>query len=89
MSTPIHRESLGITKRDALEGHRSTGTERRPRTAEWPAQDGPRPEDRDDTGELYRRYLWILLDSLQPAPLPVPSLTTQQTHVLLGARPGA
>lgn len=56
------------------------------------AQDGPAPDNRDDVGELYRRYLWIFLDGLQPrrdytTTLPVLPLTTQQTHVLLGSTP--
>src|SRR5699024_6170926 len=47
---------------------------------------------RDDLPELYRRYLWIFLDGIRPerggtATLPVPSLTTQETHLLLGAPP--
>ena len=49
----------------------------------------PRIDGREDLGELYRRYLWIALDGLRPqrgdvTDLPVPPLTTQQTHVLLG-----
>lgn len=44
---------------------------------------------REDLAELYRRYLWVFLDGLRPAreaatPLPVPPLTTQETHVMLG-----
>jgi len=47
---------------------------------------------RDDLPELYRRYLWIFLDGIRPerggtTTLPVPSLTTQQAHLLLGAPP--
>lgn len=49
--------------------------------------DGATVDDRDDLDELYRRYLWIALDGLRPtnatAPLPVPALTTEQTHLLL------
>lgn len=49
-------------------------------------------DDRDDLGELYRRYLWIALDGLRPhrggvTDLPVPPLTTQQTHLLLRTVP--
>ncbi|MCP3425236.1 TetR/AcrR family transcriptional regulator [Rothia sp. AR01] len=54
------------------------------------AQDGPPPDERDDIGQLYRRYLWMLLDGLRPyrdkaTALPVPPLTTAQTHLLLGS----
>ena len=47
---------------------------------------------RDDLPELYRRYLWIFLDGIRPerggtTTLPVPSLTTRQAHLLLGAPP--
>lgn len=43
-----------------------------------------------DISQLYRRYLWIVLDGLRPdrdttTLLPVPPLTTQQTHTLLGS----
>ena len=46
---------------------------------------------RDDLADLYRRYLWVVLDGIRPdrtdaTPLPVPSLTTQQAHLMLGAR---
>lgn len=49
-------------------------------------------DGRDDISELYRRYLWIALDGLRPertgtSRLPIPPLTTQQTHTLLGAEP--
>lgn len=52
------------------------------------AQDGPRIEGRSDAEELYLRYLWIILDGLRPKRdgvevLPVPALTTEQTHALL------
>jgi AcrR family transcriptional regulator len=50
------------------------------------AQDGPPIEGRDDAGQLYRRYLWIALDGLRAnhtSELPVPALTTTQTHTLL------
>lgn len=51
------------------------------------AQDGPRLDDREDTAQLYRRYLWIALDGLRAgnasSDLPVPALTTAQTHMLL------
>ena len=45
---------------------------------------------RDDVAEVYRRYLWIMLDGLKPAcdgvsPLPVDPLTTEQAHALLGS----
>ncbi|MEV6592400.1 TetR/AcrR family transcriptional regulator [Streptomyces acidicola] len=45
---------------------------------------------RGDLAELYRRYLWVFLDGIRPdrddaTPLPVPSLTTQQVHLMLGA----
>ncbi|MFJ9588722.1 hypothetical protein [Streptomyces acidicola] len=45
---------------------------------------------RGDLAELYRRYLWVFLDGIRPdrddaTPLPVPSLTTQQAHLMLGA----
>lgn len=50
-------------------------------------QDGPRIDGRDDVKELYRRYLWIALDGLRTdnktSTLPVPALTTLQTHTLL------
>ncbi len=50
-------------------------------------QDGPAFGGRDDVEELYRRYLWIALDGLRAAShrseLPVPALTTAQTHTLL------
>lgn len=50
-------------------------------------QDGPRIDGRDDVEELYRRYLWIALDGLRTdnktSTLPVPALTTLQTHTLL------
>lgn len=49
---------------------------------------------RDDLADLYRRYLWIFLDGLRPDPdakasLPVPSLTTQQAHIMLGSASAA
>jgi AcrR family transcriptional regulator len=51
------------------------------------AQDGPRLDGRDDAEQLYRRYLWIALDGLRTeghtSELPVPALTTAQTHALL------
>ena len=51
------------------------------------AQDGPRLEGRDDAEQLYRRYLWIALDGLRAdghtSELPIPALTTAQTHALL------
>jgi hypothetical protein len=51
-------------------------------------QDGPEIEERNDAPDLYRRYLWVMLDGLTPqrddtAPLPVQALTTAQLHVLL------
>ena len=51
------------------------------------AQDGPALEAREDAGTLYRRYLWIALDGLRAdghaSDLPVPALTTAETHMLL------
>lgn len=57
------------------------------------AQDGPPVESRPDVDDLHRRYLWIALDGLRPGmhpptPLPVPALTTQETHTLLRAGDG-
>ncbi|MBT2547645.1 TetR/AcrR family transcriptional regulator [Arthrobacter sp. ISL-65] len=51
-------------------------------------QDGPEIEERNDARDLYRRYLWVMLDGLIPqrddtAPLPVKALTTMQLHTLL------
>ncbi len=51
-------------------------------------QDGPEIEARSDSRDLYRRYLWVMLDGLIPqrsdtAPLPVQALTTAELHVLL------
>ncbi|MBT2498579.1 TetR/AcrR family transcriptional regulator [Agromyces sp. ISL-38] len=53
-------------------------------------QDGPEIEERSDSGDLYRRYLWVMLDGLTPqradtTPLPVQALTTEQLHALLSA----
>src|SRR5699024_9371428 len=49
---------------------------------------------RDDIDELYRRYLWIALDGLRAggtgtdlSRLPIPPLTTDQAHALLGSEP--
>lgn len=58
------------------------------------SQGGQTPNGRDDVDELYRRYLWIFLDGLRPdreqaSPLPVPPLTTDETHRMLGAPPSA
>lgn len=55
-------------------------------------QDGMVPDGRDDADQLYRRYLWIVLDGLRasapgPSELPVAALTTLQTHTLLQPRP--
>lgn len=51
------------------------------------AQDGPSLDGRDDVGRLYERYLRIALDGLRAdglaSALPVPALTTAQTHTLL------
>lgn len=51
------------------------------------AQDGPPLEGRDDVEQLFRRYLWIALDGLRAdrrtSDLPIPALTTAQTHTLL------
>lgn len=49
---------------------------------------GAAVDGRDDLDELYRRYLWIVLDGLRTSPaghslLPVAPLTTQQTHMML------
>lgn len=54
------------------------------------AHDGPAIAGRDDVDQLHRRYLWIALDGLRPrrdttSPLPVPPLTTEETHILLGS----
>ncbi|WP_262107409.1 TetR/AcrR family transcriptional regulator [Arthrobacter sp. Marseille-P9274] len=54
-------------------------------------RDGTVPEGRSDTGQLYRRYLWIMLDGLRaPASgqsaLPVPALSTPEMHTLLRPR---
>lgn len=43
---------------------------------------------RDDVEDLHRRYLWLMLDGIRTHPhqasrLPVPPLTTEQTHQLL------
>ncbi|MBT2534542.1 TetR/AcrR family transcriptional regulator [Arthrobacter sp. ISL-48] len=51
-------------------------------------QNGPEIEERNDARDLYRRYLWVMLDGLTPqrgdtAPLPVQALTTAQLHTLL------
>jgi AcrR family transcriptional regulator len=50
-------------------------------------QDGTLPEGRSDAPELYRRYLWICLDGLRASAersaLPLPPLTTPETHTLL------
>ncbi|MFC9056727.1 TetR/AcrR family transcriptional regulator [Streptomyces sp. NPDC057074] len=56
------------------------------------AQARPVIEGRDDIVTIYRRYLWIFLDGLRPgrdgvSALPVPALTTEQTHILLGSPP--
>lgn len=51
------------------------------------AQDGASLEEREDAEQLYRRYLWIALDGLRAdgptSQLPIPALTTTQTHTLL------
>lgn len=52
--------------------------------------DGEGVSKRDDVAEVYRRYLWMMLDGLKPArdgvsPLPVDPLTTAQAHPLLGS----
>lgn len=46
-----------------------------------------RAEHKPDTSELYRRYLWLALESLRKhrptdLPLPVPALTTEETHLI-------
>lgn len=43
--------------------------------------------------DFYRRHLWLLLDGLrthpdQPSQLPVPALTTDQTHAVMGPTSG-
>lgn len=55
-------------------------------------QEGTVPEGRSDAGQLYRRYLWIVLDGLRasasgPSELPVAALSTYETHILLRPRP--
>jgi AcrR family transcriptional regulator len=55
-------------------------------------QDGTVPEGRPDADQLYRRYLRIVLDGLRlsasgPSELPVPALSTDETHTLLQPRP--
>lgn len=52
-------------------------------------EEGAPIRGREDLPELYRRYLRIVLDGLRAepdgtSPLPVPPLTVQQTHDLLG-----
>lgn len=51
------------------------------------ARDGAERVERADAGELYRRYLALFLDSIRPgaatAGLPIPPLTTDETHALL------
>lgn len=54
------------------------------------AADAPPVPGREDLDQLYRRYLGFFLDGLRPrrddaADLPVPALTAEQTHVMLGA----
>ena len=50
-------------------------------------QDGASLEGREDAEQLYRRYLRIALDGLRAdgptSQLPIPALTTAQTHTLL------
>ncbi|MEU9918791.1 TetR family transcriptional regulator [Streptomyces sp. NPDC051001] len=51
--------------------------------------DGAGSIDRDDVGELYRRYLGIFLDGLRPdspSPLPIAALTTDEAHAVLRQR---
>ena len=53
---------------------------------------GQTPNGRVNVGELDRRYLWIFLDGLRPdrdpaSPPPMPPLTTDETHRMLGAPP--
>lgn len=45
---------------------------------------------REDIEQLYRRYLWIMLDGLKPrhsdvSPLPIDALTTEEAHTILGS----
>ena len=54
-------------------------------------QDGTVPDGREDTDQLYRRYLGIVLDGLRvsatgPSELPVAALTTLEAHTLLQPR---
>jgi hypothetical protein len=45
-------------------------------------QDSPRVADRDDIGQLYRRYLWVLLDGLRPhrdATSPLPAAASRSS----------
>lgn len=49
-------------------------------------RDGAASIDRDDVGELHRRYLGIFLDGLRPdhpSPLPVAALTIDEAHAVL------
>ncbi|MBT2498553.1 TetR/AcrR family transcriptional regulator [Agromyces sp. ISL-38] len=53
-------------------------------------RDGPAIEEGDSSTDLYRRYLWVMLDGLKRqrnsvATLPVEALTTAQLHILLSA----
>ncbi|MFW6186434.1 MAG: hypothetical protein ACOC84_00295 [Actinomycetota bacterium] len=54
-------------------------------------QDGTVPDGREDTDQLYRRYLGIVLDGLhastcEPSELPVAALVTHEAHTLLQPR---
>ncbi|WP_311215012.1 MULTISPECIES: TetR/AcrR family transcriptional regulator [unclassified Arthrobacter] len=54
-------------------------------------REGTTVAGRPDAVELYRRYLWILLDGLRTSStanstLPVAALKTEETHALLGPR---
>lgn len=49
--------------------------------------------DRDDVDDLHRRYLGIALDGIRAdaanSPLPIPALSTDDTHTLLSPAPNA
>ena len=56
----------------------------------WTCSDRKDVSECEDSEQVYRRYLWIMLDGLKSArddvsPLPVDPLTTEQAHALLGS----
>lgn len=56
----------------------------------WTCSERKSVRGRGDIDQLYRRYLWIMLDGLKPerddvSPLPVDALTTEQAHFILGS----